>query len=283
MSVLPTHFNSCLSFWPGTVGSGDLAVVMFISLMICLRLSYLYLTQFQWLPLSLKCQEVMLKGSWGCNNTFAHSGRKAKGAKKEAAPWIESPGQGFIFHQIWGPRVEWREAQMRIQFSCSLPDLREERPALRNECFPRGMMHCLHHFMCFSQKSVGFLEFLLRIPQSPTWCFHAHVLAAACFCALITEAWGCWGHQGLSFHLCVLPWKENPRFSEMDDVKVSILILCLDFHPPAAGSGISTDSPLLPSESQDQSCPQAWGIRAHFKIRSTKTWSTGFLFIFTGV
>lgn len=32
-------------------------------------------------------------------------------------------------------------------------------------------MHCLHHCMCFSQKSVGFLEFLLRIPHSPTMVF----------------------------------------------------------------------------------------------------------------
>jgi len=33
-----------------------------------------------------ECQEVRLKGSWGCNNTFTNSGRKAKGTKKKATP-----------------------------------------------------------------------------------------------------------------------------------------------------------------------------------------------------
>ena len=34
---------------------------------------------------------------------------------------------------------------------------------------------------------------------------------------------------------------------------------------------------------QDQPCSQAWGMRGHFKTRSTKTWPSGFLFTFIGV
>ena len=112
---------------------------------------------------------------------------------------------------------------MRIQFSCSLPDLLEERPALKNESFPRGMMHCLHHFMCFAQKSIGFLEFLLRIPLSPTMVFSptlgmAHVFTAVCFYTLITEPWG--PLRAPRIVLLFPHWKENPLFSETKDGKV---------------------------------------------------------------
>ena len=171
VSVLPTHFNSCLSFWPGTVGSGDLAVGMFISLMIRLRLSYLCLTQFQWLPLSLNVKRSGWRGVGDVITLLQIVGGKPKGQRKR--PLLRLKVRGRDLSSTKSKDREWsgERAQMRIQFSCSLPDLLEERPALKNESFPRGMMHCLHHFMCFAQKSIGFLEFLLRIPLSPTMVF----------------------------------------------------------------------------------------------------------------
>lgn len=142
---------------------------------------------------------------------------------------------------------------MRIQFSCSLPDLLEERPALKNESFPRGMMHCLHHFMCFAQKSIGFLEFLLRIPLSPTMVFSltlqmAHVFTAVCLypnhgALRTTES----TRDGPS----VPHWKENPPFSEAKDGKVQHPHSLSRLHPPASGSWDLSESKTNPAPKRE--------------------------------
>ena len=150
-------------------------------------------------------------------------GGKPKGQRKRPLLGLKVRGRDLSSTKSKDREWSGEGAQMRIQFSCSLPDLLEERPALKNESFPRGMMHCLHHFMCFAQKSIGFLEFLLRIPLSPTMVFSptlgmAHVFTAVCFYTLITEPWG--PLRAPRIVLLFPHWKENPPVSETKDGKV---------------------------------------------------------------
>ena len=139
--------------------------------MIRLRLSYLYLTQFQWPPLSLKVKRSGSRGVGGVITLLHIVGGKPKGQRKRPLLGLKVRGRDLSSTESEDREWSGERAQMRVQFSHALPDLLEERPALKNESFPRGMMHCLHRFVCFAQKSIGFLEFLLRTHLAQQWRF----------------------------------------------------------------------------------------------------------------
>lgn len=105
-------------------GTEESWITIFINLVISLRLSYLCLTQFQWLPLSLNVKRSAQTESWGSNTTFTHSRRKAKGNKRERKLFgFKGRGRDLSSTKSKDWKPDGERVQMWIQFSCSFRDL----------------------------------------------------------------------------------------------------------------------------------------------------------------